>query len=410
MLAMVAAGLTAGAGLGLLATQFGRPWLWAVSLVLWAGTAVPLLSWRLRPATDRLRCAELNSPATAAGRLEVAQAATEATEPSQQPGPGVQTNDTTHAAQPIATRTPDARARILTVEDNPSNRSLLSQQLRLLGLSAQRFDMANDGREGMQRWLQGGHALVLTDLHMPQMDGYQLTAAIRAEEARRGGPRTIVVALTAQASTDQQRRCLAAGMDACLSKPVGMHELAAALSRWLGPLNDTRANPGATGIATGMATGHDALPSDPSKDRCNEPVDVAVLASLVGDDPAVLAQFLADFLTQGQVLVDALAAAQSAGRRELACIQAHRLKSAGRSVGARRLGDLCELIEQAGKPNDWPEDSATESITARRIQTMAESVAELMAEWSRVRHALSARLGMAPSVMQAANASQEASA
>lgn len=113
---------------------------------------------------------------------------------------------------------------ILVAEDNPVNRTVIAQQLRLLGFAA---DIAVDGREALEKWRSGDFGLVLTDLHMPEMDGYALAASIRAEEA--GARRTPIVALTANAQHGEEARCLALGMDACLTKPVQLARLKEAL-------------------------------------------------------------------------------------------------------------------------------------------------------------------------------------
>ena len=95
-------------------------------------------------------------------------------------------------------------------------------------------DIAADGAEALERWRQGAYTLLLTDLHMPRLDGYGLVAAIRAEEARAGhGGHTVIVAITANAMQGEDQRCKAAGMDDYLAKPVGLRRLEAVLGRWL---------------------------------------------------------------------------------------------------------------------------------------------------------------------------------
>lgn len=123
---------------------------------------------------------------------------------------------------------------ILVAEDNEFNRIVIKQQLRLLGFAA---DIAADGREALEKWRSGDFGLVLTDLHMPEMDGYALAASIRAEEGP--GRRTPIVALTANALHNEEARCLAVGMDAYLTKPAGMARLKETLeSRFAGTFNE----------------------------------------------------------------------------------------------------------------------------------------------------------------------------
>ncbi|MDE2394271.1 MAG: response regulator [Burkholderiales bacterium] len=130
---------------------------------------------------------------------------------------------------------------ILVVEDNEINQEVIRVQLDQLGYAA---GFAADGREGLECWLSGRYALVLTDLHMPHLDGYQLANAIRAHEARSGAARTPIVALTANVTHGEAERCKAAGIDDYLSKPVLLPQLSATLEARLAPADAARAHAG----------------------------------------------------------------------------------------------------------------------------------------------------------------------
>ena len=117
---------------------------------------------------------------------------------------------------------------ILVAEDNETNQKVILQQLALLGYAA---DVAADGQAALERWQSGDYDLLLTDLHMPAMDGYELAMAIREHEA--GQRHTPVIALTANALKGEAERCRAAGMDDYLSKPTPLTELRAMLEKWL---------------------------------------------------------------------------------------------------------------------------------------------------------------------------------
>jgi two-component system sensor histidine kinase/response regulator len=117
---------------------------------------------------------------------------------------------------------------ILIAEDNETNQKVIVRQLELLGYTA---DVAADGRQALEHWKSGDYALVLTDLHMPQMDGYELATAIRAEE--KGGTRIPIIALTANALKGEADRCREVGMDDYRSKPTPLADLKSVLEKWL---------------------------------------------------------------------------------------------------------------------------------------------------------------------------------
>jgi CheY-like chemotaxis protein/HPt (histidine-containing phosphotransfer) domain-containing protein len=215
---------------------------------------------------------------------------------------------------------------ILVAEDNEINQQVLTRQLALLGYRA---EMVGNGVEALARWRRGGHALLLTDLHMPAMDGYTLAAAVRAEEG--GGPRLPIIALTANALRDEELRCRQAGMDGYLTKPVRLAHLKAAIGVWLRPAlprsREAAANgpPGAT----------------------PPPADLGVLAELIGDDPQVMEEVLEAFRANTAHSAQELAHAQAGGAVQAVADLAHKLKSAARSIGAARLGQICDYIEEA---------------------------------------------------------------
>ena len=266
---------------------------------------------------------------------------------------------------------------ILVAEDNETNQKVIVQQLALLGFAA---DVASDGEQALARWQSGNYALLLSDLHMPKMDGYELTAAIRgaeraAEAENPGGARRIpIIALTANALRGEAVRCLDAGMDDYQSKPTPLAELKAMLEKWL-PAVVTVAADSSASIA---------VPAAPTVLAVN----VSVLAALVGDDPATIREFLTDFRASANTIAAELATACAAGDAAEAAALAHKLKSSARSVGALALGELCAEMEAAGQIGQssaltglWPRfamematvDAALADLTARDGKTGSES-------------------------------------
>jgi CheY-like chemotaxis protein len=125
---------------------------------------------------------------------------------------------------------PQQGMRILVAEDNPVNQWVIRHQLDDLG---HRVTLAENGQLALDQFSQGQFNLILMDIQMPEMDGYQATAAIRNLERNRGG-RIPIVALTAHAHPDDERKCLDAGMDGYLTKPIDVADLELALTRLAG--------------------------------------------------------------------------------------------------------------------------------------------------------------------------------
>ena len=116
-----------------------------------------------------------------------------------------------------------SNVRVLAVDDYAVNLEVLEGQFEILGIP---LDTAANGIEALTLWREKPYALVLTDIHMPDMDGFELTRQIRAEEgAHRERGRTPIVALTADALDGGKRACQEAGMDGFLTKPVDPAEL-----------------------------------------------------------------------------------------------------------------------------------------------------------------------------------------
>ncbi|MGJ4748465.1 response regulator, partial [Leptospira sp. SA-E8] len=215
---------------------------------------------------------------------------------------------------------------------NAMNQKVIIQQFALLGLTA---DVSGDGLHALHRWQSGDYALILTDLHMPGLDGYQLSAAIRAQEAKstsdsgRTG-RIPIIALSANALKDEDEKCRKAGMDDFLRKPVPLAELEAMLEKWLPKA--------AASIVTPLVN------TVPPQD---DPVDLRVLSELVGDEAQVIAEFLQVFRRNAERNRQEIVQAYEAQNDAKISATAHQLKSAARSIGALALGDVCEAIEAA---------------------------------------------------------------
>lgn len=222
-------------------------------------------------------------------------------------------------------------AAILVAEDNPVNQEVILEQLSLLGYAA---EMADDGEDAFACWLRGRHALLLTDLQMPRMDGFQLARVVREHEARHGLSRTRIVALSARHLASDVDRCREAGIDDHWVKPIDLDQLQARLQRWL---PQPRPRP---------ATAPAAAAHDPAATAVLDP---STLRQYVGDNPETLRWFRQEFKRRLASVRQALHAAWQQG--DLADVGglAHQLKSAARTVGAQHLDRCCEALEQTAR-------------------------------------------------------------
>ena len=219
---------------------------------------------------------------------------------------------------------------VLVVDDHPVNLEVLVRQLELLGVEA---DTAVDGVEALEAWSKKPYAAVLADIHMPRMDGYELTRRLRALEAERHMPmRTPVVAVTANAMKGEEERCLAAGMDAYLVKPVNIDWLRATLVRWLS-IDETAEHPAGDGDAAGA-------------------IDQTVLTSWLGNDRAAIASLLEKFRDTAIDTEREISAASRFGDLAAVAAASHRLKGAAQAVGAKGVGAAAITLEQAARAGD----------------------------------------------------------
>ena len=200
---------------------------------------------------------------------------------------------------------------VLVAEDNAINREVIERQLTRLGYACV---VMPDGESALQAWRERNYGLLLTDCHMPGVDGFALTREIRAAEAGTAA-RLPILALTANAIAGEAERCIAAGMDDFLTKPMGLELLSLALAKWLPP----RLEP-------------------------HKSFDPRALAAYVGEDIPLQRQLLQSFLPQARGLVDEIVA-NAGGEAQRARADAHKLKASARVVGADGIAQLCASIE-----------------------------------------------------------------
>jgi signal transduction histidine kinase/ActR/RegA family two-component response regulator len=259
-------------------------------------------------------------------------------------------------ARPVARGGP--LGSVLVVEDNEVNARVAARVLERLGYEA---EIAGDGREAVAACERRAFDAVLMDCQMPEMDGLEATARIRAVE---GARRTPIVALTAGA--EERARCLAAGMDDLLPKPFTARQLQRLLDRWVGGVIEEEPAP---------APASGAAPSDPEN-----AVDRSVLDELRRYvSPAFLIQTVDAFLALGGETLRELRAAAAAGNHSEVARLAHRIRGSAGTTGAIRFAEMCARLEER----------AAETSAVRLL------VEEMTVEFERVRAALAMERGRA---------------
>jgi signal transduction histidine kinase/DNA-binding response OmpR family regulator len=241
-------------------------------------------------------------------------------------------------------------ALVLVVEDNAVNQAVAEGMLARRGCAV---DIAANGLEAVKAVFERPYSVVLMDCQMPEMDGYEATAEIRRREG--AGPRVPIVAMTAHSMKGDRERCLAAGMDDYVPKPLEPDALDAVLARWVTPSS----------------------------------IDDATLERLRAEfsalnRPEALDVVIADFLETLPGRIAAITAAVGDGDSEQVRIEAHSLKGAAATLGGTRLARVCAALEEAGQE--------------RELEQAGHLLPELEEAWRTTRVALAANgvAGVAP--------------
>jgi len=237
---------------------------------------------------------------------------------------------------------------ILLAEDNVTNQDVIRRQLTMLGYA---LEIANDGKEALDLLETRNFAILLTDCHMPNMDGFELTKTIRKSEKDKDA-RFPIIAVTASVMKEEVDQCFAAGMDDFIAKPMEMQKAKEMLHKWM---------PEAEGVvveASEEAAAEDTTDKPEAEeggDGGNGAIDPTALKSVFGDDDATFKEILNDFVEPATSNVGEIEASFADRSADGVAKAAHKLKSSARSVGANELADLCQILETAGKAENWDE-------------------------------------------------------
>ncbi len=242
--------------------------------------------------------------------------------------------------------------RVLVAEDIEGNRQLIELLLTMLGLEVV---MVNDGKQAIEKALSESFDLILMDMQMPHMNGYDATLLLKQQ-----GYKTPIVALTAHAMIGDDKKCRDAGCDGYLPKPINRRELPHILAKYLPRVQDTESEPEDSASAQTDAplpegSEHPSC-SNANKRDTNGIIDWEQLISDWGSQETVSHIFSAYF----KDIVnhhDELCQAVKASHFKSITSQAHALKGVGKNLHIKPLYDVADQLEKAGRAED------TEAVT-----------------------------------------------
>ncbi|MEO5954520.1 MAG: response regulator [Nitrospiraceae bacterium] len=254
------------------------------------------------------------------------------------------------------------RGRVLVVEDNIVNQKVAAKMLEREGY---RVDVAANGQEAVEAVAQIPYVLVFMDCQMPEMDGYDATREIRRRErldkvpeARNGAEgaglsphasrHVVIIAMTANALQGDREKCLEAGMDDYVAKPVRRADLDAVLARWQPKqIVTSHDQPG------GAAMGRQASPFE-ERGEGAAAVDQAVLTDLLqlDDTGELLTTLITHFLREAPQQLDLMQAAFQESRGEVLAETAHSLKGSSGNLGAGGMQQLCGELQTLGRAGE----------------------------------------------------------
>ncbi|MBW3584559.1 MAG: PAS domain S-box protein [Cyanobacteria bacterium 0813] len=246
--------------------------------------------------------------------------------------------------------------KILLVEDTPINQKVGLNQLRVLGCAA---DVANNGAEALSMIALKKYDIVLMDCQMPVLDGYEATRELRRLEAANAAAdsmeshqKTVVVAMTASALKGDREKCLAAGMDDYISKPISIEKLKSVLENWSAQLK----------IESPKFNGEEVKSSP---EDIQSLVDMARLREIAGADLEFEREILQAFVVDtGSYLEEAKVAIASGDVQTLAR-RAHQIKGVSATAAVRLMPEMADQLQSLAESNDW--EGATKIIAELEI-------------------------------------------
>ena len=279
------------------------------------------------------------NPALAPPKRESNIDTTEQASLSHKPALGAESSFAAESVHPLSANIADVGGLILVVDDHPINRMVMRQQMNALGYAAEDVE---SGALALEHWRTGRFSLVLSDLNMPGMSGYDLARRIREEEAAAASGRIPIIACSANAIPGVMQECLDAGMDDYMSKPINLKVLSEKLGQWM-PASILPGNDSASFPQPAPHAGIDDSEPDPG---------FITRRFEQQNEPAITQRALAHFREVNDVDVMHLMKAVEQGDMATVTHMAHRIKGACGFINATGLASVCGMIEQSGREED----------------------------------------------------------
>ncbi|MCC6922548.1 MAG: response regulator [Nitrosomonas sp.] len=220
---------------------------------------------------------------------------------------------------------------ILLIEDNPANQMIARHLLEMVGCRA---DCADNGQQAMEKIIAAQYDLVVMDVQMPVMNGYETARRIRSKLKFRRLP---IIAMTANATQEDRQRCLDAGMDDFIAKPIYQDQMYLILAKWLPDKKQL-----------------EEIKQELTDSQHNHAfININALRHVLNNDNELVRKFSRKFI---QVAEETLSEIETAKKhRDIKSMGrlGHKLKSSARTLGAHHFAELCDGLEIAGADNDW---------------------------------------------------------
>jgi PAS domain S-box-containing protein len=271
-------------------------------------------------------------------------------------GPRGHSPDNGHSAEPVMLPIP---LRVLLAEDNEINRRVAMGMIQRLGCWAESVE---NGRQAVERSARDDVDLILMDVQMPEMDGYAATARIRERESRTGR-RIPIIAMTAHAMSGNRERCLAAGMDDFLTKPVRRGQLREMLLRW--------SNQSAPDTPAPDQASHESPMAAAEESRI---LDFQALLDACGNSLPVVTEVIEMALETMPQRLERLSLSIAMRDAEQVGRQAHALKGVALALGGRQLATLAQSLMDQGERHEWPRSVETGELIRQHWDSLHDEL------------------------------------